>query len=98
MKITNPTNTDIKVQIFGVAYELDGDGTLENVSQEAAAYWLGLQGFLIVEEDDAKEKAKTPVVKKEKTADAIAKVLEVAKEEPKKKETPKTATKKTNKK
>ena len=65
MKIKNPTDQDIEVQIFGVTYKLPANGELPGVREDAAEYWkTRLHGFIGVE-------AETPKTKKEEKEDVI---------------------------
>ena len=62
MKITNPTDTNISVQIAGTTYEVEAGESISNVKPEDAAYWKQLQGFLIVEKDGGNELPKELVL------------------------------------
>lgn len=61
MKIINPTDKDISVQIKGVKYTVAAYGELNDVRREHAEYWQTmLHPFLKVEEDNFAENPKKP--------------------------------------
>lgn len=93
MKVINPTENDITVQVSGVTYTVEADGELSNVPAEHAAHWKNsLHNFIKIVED-----VKTPVVDKkedkkedkkdEKKEEVKEEKKEEKKEEPKKKST-----------
>ncbi len=56
MILFNPTENHIKVQIFGVEYEIEPKGKSRDIPEEVAIYWrTKLHNFLIVGE--SKEEA-----------------------------------------
>lgn len=88
MKVLNPTEAEITVQIQGIQYTVPAakegkEGVLPNVPEKHAEYWkFKLHEFLILEEDKVVEKAD---VKKE-AEPKEAKASKKEEEEPAKKE------------
>ena len=66
MKITNPTDQDITVQIFGTTYTLEANGELSGIDRKVAEYWKKqLHGFLAIHEEDAEKLETIEIVKKD---------------------------------
>ena len=64
MQIKNPSNKAIEnVQIFGVKYSIEAEGTLDNVPEVHARYWQeNLHKFLILKKDRLEDKKVEDVV------------------------------------
>lgn len=63
MKLINPIDKDLSVQIRGVNYSIEAKGYLSNISKEDAKYWQEhIHNFLIIEDGSS---AKKEEVKKE---------------------------------
>lgn len=58
MQIKNPTKENIEVQIDGVRYAIEAEGSLFEIPESVARYWQTLHGFLILRKDKA-ETSKT---------------------------------------
>ena len=73
MKIKNPTNNALKVQIKGISYEVGANDSISNVQKEHAEYWKTLHAFIEVSEDTTG----TPMVeKKEEIKEKIEEKVE----------------------
>lgn len=78
MKITNPTNNRISVQVYGISYTIEPMGSIGNVPKEHANRWRDMiHSFVILSEDDA------PIVKeievKEEIKEEVVEVKKVSK-------------------
>lgn len=63
MKVINPTDKTLKVQIEGSVYEVEGNGVLENVPKAHAENWEErTHNFIVLEEDTVKVVEKEPKV------------------------------------
>ena len=92
MKITNPTGSDIEVQIQGNVYKVEANGELSNVPAEHAAYWKDMiHNFITVEDESAPMVAEAPAEepKEEKKEEVVVEEPE-AKKAPAKKVTSKS--------
>lgn len=78
MKVKNPTNEEITVQIKGLTYIVKAEGELSNVPAEHAEYWKNnLHNFIIIEKENSKVTSKV----KEVIEEVIEEVKEEVKEE-----------------
>jgi len=60
MKIKNPTNNKIEVQIKGNIYSIEPMGTLEDVPGDVATYWKdALHNFIVISDDSSEAPVQT---------------------------------------
>ena len=53
MIVKNPTDSDVKIQIDGIFYEVGANDELGGVKPDHAAHWKGVHQFLSVQEEDS---------------------------------------------
>ena len=72
MKITNPTENRVSIQISGRKYSVDAGESISGVREDHAQAWQNIHGFLQVSEEASEVKEKPEKVKApEKEADAV---------------------------
>lgn len=82
MKITNPTDTDITIQVKGgTKYTVLANDTLSNVPTEHANFWKGLHPFLKVTADPVIKKEKIEEVVEDKVEEVIDELVDTPEEE-----------------
>lgn len=83
MKITNPTDKTIKVQVKGISYEVSANDSISNVPKEHAIYWKEqLHNFIEVSEEFTGETAPIVETVPEATEDVVTEVTEEVVESP----------------
>lgn len=55
MIVSNNTNSDIKIQIDGIVYEVKANDELSGVKSEHASHWKGVHSFLTFREEGVTE-------------------------------------------
>lgn len=79
MIVKNPTDSDVKIQIDGIFYEVGANDELEGVKPEHAARWKGIHQFLSMQEEDMGTTSKEAL--QETTEEDIEEVTETETEE-----------------
>lgn len=71
MIVKNPTENRLEVQVQGVTYVIEPEGTLENVPEAHARYWQESLHKFIVIRNEKKEEVETVVMPKPKVEEVV---------------------------
>lgn len=79
MKVTNPTNSDLKIQYKGIFYEVKANDSVDGVPEAAAYHWqknihnfirLSEDGHVDEEQKEVEEPVEEPVEEVEESVEA----------------------------
>lgn len=82
MQIKNPTENALDVQVKGVKYHIEAEGTLNNIPEEVARYWQeNIHKFIQIQKDKLEAEVSVPVIDVSKVKEPVIEASLEEKEE-----------------